>query len=56
MSEVHFRLGVVRIGDEIDDELRLLAAVRRSICERDGERSSRQVDQLPDERGLNFGG
>jgi hypothetical protein len=31
MSEVHFRLDLVRTRDEIDDELRLLAAVRRSL-------------------------
>jgi hypothetical protein len=34
--------------DEIDDELRLLAAVRRSIREQGGEPSSRQVDELLD--------
>lgn len=36
MSEVHFRLDVVRIRDEVDDEMRLLAAVRRSIRKRGG--------------------
>ena len=36
--------------DTIDDELRLLAAVRRSIREQGGEASSRQVDELLDER------
>jgi hypothetical protein len=45
----------VRTRDEIDDELRLLAAVRRSIREQGGELSSRQVDELLDERGLIFG-
>ena len=35
---------------QIDSELRLLAAVRRSIRERGGEPSSRQVDELLDER------
>jgi hypothetical protein len=32
--------------ETIDSELRLLAAVRRSICERGGEPPSRQVDEL----------
>lgn len=36
--------------DTIDAELRLLAAVRRSIREHGGEPSSRQVDELLDER------
>jgi hypothetical protein len=36
--------------DTIDSELRLLAAVRRSIREHGGEPSSRQVDELLDER------
>jgi hypothetical protein len=36
--------------ETIDAELRLLAAVRRSIREQGGEPSSRQVDELPDER------
>jgi len=40
----------VRTGDDIDDELRLLAAVRRSIREHGGEPSSRQVEALLDER------
>jgi hypothetical protein len=34
----------------IDAELRLLAAVRRSIREHGGEPSSRQVDELLDKR------
>ena len=34
----------------IDSELRLLAAVRWSIREHGGEPSSRQVDELLDER------
>jgi hypothetical protein len=34
----------------IDSELRLLAAVRRSIREHGGEPSSRHVDELLDER------
>jgi hypothetical protein len=34
----------------IDSELRLLAAVRRSIREHGGEPSNRQVDELLDER------
>jgi hypothetical protein len=36
--------------DTIDSELRLLAAVRRSIREHGDEPSSRQVDELLDER------
>jgi len=32
--------------DTVDSELRLLAAVRRSIREHGGEPSSRQVDEL----------
>jgi hypothetical protein len=36
--------------DSIDSELRLLAVVRRSIREHGGEPSSRQVDELLDER------
>jgi hypothetical protein len=36
--------------DTIDSELRLLAAVRRSIREHGGEPSSRHVDELLDER------
>jgi hypothetical protein len=40
----------MRDRDTIDAELRLLAAVRRSIREQGGEPSSRQVDELRDER------
>jgi hypothetical protein len=36
--------------ETIDSELRLLAAVRRSIREHGGEPSSRQVDEWLDER------
>ena len=36
--------------DTIDSELRVLAAVRWSIREHGGEPSSRQVDELLDER------
>jgi hypothetical protein len=36
--------------DTIDSELRLLAAVRRSIREYGGGPSSRHVDELLDER------
>ncbi len=36
--------------DTVDSELRLLAAVRRSIREHGGEPSSRRVDALLDER------
>jgi hypothetical protein len=38
--------------DTVDSEPRLLAAVRRSIREHGGEPSSRQVDELLDERLL----
>jgi hypothetical protein len=55
MSARPLRLGKVRTRDEIDDELRLLAAVRRSIREQGGEPSRRQVDELLHERGLIFG-
>jgi Protein of unknown function (DUF732) len=40
----------MRDRDAIDAELRRLAAVRRSIREQGGEPSSRQVDELLDER------
>jgi hypothetical protein len=40
----------MRDRDTIDDELRLLAAVRRSIRQHGGEPSSRQVDEVLDER------
>ena len=40
----------MRDRDMIDAELRLLAAVRRSIREQGGEPSSRQIDELPNER------
>jgi hypothetical protein len=40
----------VRDRETIDSELRLLAAVRWSIREHGGEPSSRQVDELLDER------
>ena len=40
----------MRDPDTIDAELRLLAVVRRSIRENGGEPSSRQVDELLDER------
>jgi hypothetical protein len=43
-------LCVVRDQETIDAELRLLAAVRWSIREHGGEPSSRQVDELLDER------
>jgi len=38
--------------DTVDSEPRLLAAVRRSIREHGGEPSSRQVDELLDQRLL----
>ena len=40
----------MRAIETIDSELRLLAAVRWSIREHGGEPSSRQVDELLDER------
>ena len=40
----------MRDRETIDSELRLLAAVGRSIREHGGEPSSRQVDELLDER------
>jgi hypothetical protein len=40
----------MRDRDATDSELRLLAAVRRSIREQGDEPSSRQVDELLDER------
>ena len=46
---------VVRERETIDSELRLLAAVRWSIREHGGEPSSRQIDELLDERLANLG-
>jgi hypothetical protein len=43
-------LSVARDLEVIDAELRLLAAVRRSIREQGGEPSTRLVDELLDER------
>ena len=43
-------LSGVRDRDTIDAELRLIRAVRWSIRENDGEPSSRQVDELLDDR------
>lgn len=43
-------LAGMRSRTEIDAELRLLAAVRRSIREQGSAPSSRQVDELLDER------
>jgi hypothetical protein len=40
----------MRDREVIDSELRLIATVRRSIREHGGEPSSRQVDELLDER------
>jgi hypothetical protein len=45
-----FTLSGMRDFDTIDSELSLLAAVRRSIREHGVEPSSRQVDELLDER------
>ena len=36
--------------DTVDFELRLLAAVRRTVRENGGQRSSHHVDELLDER------
>ena len=47
-----FTLSPMRDPDTVDSEPRLLAAVRRSIREHGGEPSSRQVDELLDERLL----
>jgi hypothetical protein len=44
------KLPAMRDRETIDSELRLLAAVRWSIREHGGEPSSRQVDELLDER------
>jgi hypothetical protein len=41
--------------DTIGSELRLLAAVRWSMSEHGGEPSSRQVDELDDERLAHHG-
>jgi hypothetical protein len=43
-------LSVMRDREAIDSELRLLAAVRRSIREHGMESTSRLVDELLDER------
>ncbi len=43
----------MRDRETIDSELRLLAAVRRSIREHGGEPSRRQVDELLDEHETN---
>ena len=40
----------MRDRDTIDGEMRLLAAVRAAIRDEGGEPSSRQVDELLDER------
>ena len=50
-----YTLGFVRDLDTIDSELWLLAAVRWSIREHGGEPSSRQVDELLDERLVHRG-
>ena len=50
MQVLPYSLGSVRDLETIDAELRLLAAVRRSIREQGDEPGSRQVDELLDER------
>lgn len=52
MSGLHFRLGKVRTGYFIDAEMRLLAAVWRSIRDQGGEPSTRQLDELLAERDM----
>jgi hypothetical protein len=44
------RRWLMRDLDTVDFELRLLAAVRRSVREHGGQPSSRHVDELLDER------
>jgi hypothetical protein len=50
LTKLKGQASVPRDRETIDSELRLLAAVRRSIREHGGEPSSRQVDELLDER------
>jgi hypothetical protein len=50
LTKLKGQASVGRDREIIDSELRLLAAVRRSIREHGGEPSSRQVDELLDER------
>lgn len=45
----------MRESETIDSELRLVAAVRCSVREHGGEPSSRQVDELLDERPAHRG-
>lgn len=56
MSVVHSKLGKARAADEIGAELRLLVAVGQPIRGQGGDPSSRQVDELVGERGLDFDG
>jgi hypothetical protein len=46
----HYQYASSPCQDTIESGLRLLAAVRRTIREHGGEPSSRQVDELLDER------
>jgi hypothetical protein len=50
LTKLKGRASVGRDRETIDSELRLLAAVRRSIREHGGEPPSRHVDELLDER------
>ena len=50
LTKLKAQVSVGRGQETIDSELRLLAAVRWSIREHGGEPSSRQVDELLDER------
>ena len=50
MQVLPYSIGSVRDLETIDDELRLVAAVRRSIREQGDGPGSRQVDELLDER------
>lgn len=46
----------MRAPEDIDSGLRLLTAVGRPIRDQGGESSSRHVDELLDERGLESDG
>jgi hypothetical protein len=42
----------MRTRDDIDAELRMLVTMCESIGEQGGDPPSRQIDELPDERGM----
>jgi hypothetical protein len=50
LTKLKGQVSIARDRETIDSELRRLAAVRWSIREHGGEPSSRQVDELLDER------